>query len=91
MIYLFGLLRSEKQIFLGNDGQVTHGAKMEADSSTQKTENTPKFIRPICPIGSKVWDIFGKRLYRASVVHPSYYGFKSCHMARHVDAFSRSN
>jgi hypothetical protein len=31
--------------------------------------NTTKFIRPICPIGPKFWDIFEKRLHRASVVH----------------------
>ena len=42
----------------------THSAKMGADSLAK---NNPKFIRPICPIGPKVWDIIEKRLHRVSV------------------------
>ena len=32
-------------------------------------------VWPICPIGPKVWDIVGKRLTRASIVHGYYHQF----------------
>ena len=49
----------------GNHGQGTHNAKKGADSSAI---NTPKFIRRICLIDPKYWDIVEKRLRCASVV-----------------------
>ena len=50
------------------DKGLTHSAKLGADSSTQNTTNTQKLIRPICPIGPKLWDIVKKRLHQASVI-----------------------
>ena len=41
----------------GKHGQGNHCTKMGADSLA---ENTPKFIRPICTIGSEVWGIVKK-------------------------------
>jgi hypothetical protein len=46
-------------------------AKMGADSSEENTDYTPKFIRTICPIGPKVWNIVEKRFHCASVVPAS--------------------
>ena len=72
MSYLgFISVRSEKQSFYGkkqlnygNHGQGTHSAKMGADSSAK---NIPKFIRTICQIGQKVWDIVEKKLHWTSI------------------------
>ena len=36
-------------------------AKMGADILPENTQNTPKFILPICPIGPKVSDVVEKR------------------------------
>ena len=58
-------LWKKNQLNDGNHGQGTHSAKMGTDSSAK---NTPKFIRIICQIVQKVWDIVEKRLHRASVV-----------------------
>ena len=41
----------------GNHGQRTRSAKKGSDGSAENTPNTSKFIRPICPIGLKFWDI----------------------------------
>ena len=41
-----------------NHGKATHSAKMGGDSLAENTsDDTPKFIRPICPFGPKAWDI----------------------------------
>ena len=52
-----------------NDGN--HSAKKGADSSAVNSQNIPKslkFIRPIDPIGPKIWDILKKGLYWVSVI-----------------------
>ena len=54
--------------FFGNHGQGTHSSKMFSNSLAENIPNTPKFIRPICPIGKKLQDKFEKRLHRASSV-----------------------
>jgi hypothetical protein len=46
----------------------TRSVRMGADTSDESTPNTPKFIRPICPIAPKVWDIVEISLHWASVV-----------------------
>ena len=74
-IFVFGL--NNKVFFVdklryGNQEQGTHSEKMCADSLAKNTLNTQRFIWPICPIGSKVWDIVEKRLHRASVVRGLY-------------------
>ena len=51
----------EKKLNHRNHGQVTHNAKKSADNSAKNTRNSPKFIRPICPIGLKIWDIIEKK------------------------------
>ena len=43
------------------DKGLIHSAKFGADSSAQNTTNTQKLIRPICPIGPKLWDIVKKK------------------------------
>ena len=61
----------KKELNDGKHGQGTHSAKKGADSSAVNSQNTPKslkFIRPIDPIGPKIWDILKKGLYWVSVI-----------------------
>jgi hypothetical protein len=53
---------------LGSKKKIYFNDKIYAESSTENTPNSPKFIRPICPIGPQVWDIVGKRHHWASVI-----------------------
>ena len=61
--YIWVFVKKNQQQNDGNHGQGTHSAKMGADSSAKNTPNVPKVIRPICPIGPKVWNIVEKRLH----------------------------
>ena len=57
-----------------NHGLGTHNEKMCTEISTGNTTNTQKFIWPICPIQTIIWDIFEKNSHS---ILPLYLSFEA--------------
>ena len=54
-------------VFYGSDVR-TQNDKLFEESVTKNTQNTPQCIWPICSISQKIWNIFEKCPYQASIV-----------------------
>ena len=56
-----------------NETSIQNALKMGANGSAKNTSCTPKYFRPICPMGPNLLEIVEKRLHQASIFGGLYY------------------